>query len=147
MYTFSEPTTCNKCSKYLKGCIYQGYKCSVCDVNVHKECISMSGKCVTSPVTQNLPAPSTPSKIIDKLWYVSLSSVFSFIWKYRLNKMCNFTFRYAGELHRDTATAILEKRKNGTFLVRYRPSGQEEDRFALSLKYVIVRQIAKLTIF
>lgn len=44
MNTFEKPTTCIKCSKFLKGLIYQGYKCRVCNVAVHKECISTSGK-------------------------------------------------------------------------------------------------------
>lgn len=43
--------------------------------------------------------------------------------------------RYAGEVDRNKATAILENKKNGTFLVRFRPNAHEEDKFALSLKY------------
>lgn len=67
--TFAEPTACQKCSKYLKGRINQGYKCSACGINVHKECIVMAGKCVISPVGQAVSPPPAPSKLINKLWY------------------------------------------------------------------------------
>lgn len=43
-------------------------------------------------------------------------------------------FRFAGVMDRNEASALLEGRKNGTFLVRIRPQSDGKDRFALSLK-------------
>lgn len=43
--TFESPTICRHCSRFLKGLIHQGYKCKVCEINVHKGCISSSGRC------------------------------------------------------------------------------------------------------
>lgn len=43
--TFAKPTICRHCSRFLKGLIHQGYKCKVCEINVHKGCISSSGRC------------------------------------------------------------------------------------------------------
>lgn len=41
---------------------------------------------------------------------------------------------FVGEMDRNTASAKLEKRENGTFLVRIRPQNDENDKFALTLK-------------
>lgn len=67
MHTFERPTACNRCSKYLKGLIFQGYKCKICDVAVHKECIAFSGKCGLPSVTQQLSVHND-SHLVNKLW-------------------------------------------------------------------------------
>lgn len=75
IHTFPEPQNCNHCSKYLKGLVYQGYKCQVCGISVHKECIISSGRCGTSS-TSTLPPPlpvhhghvRVESQLCDKLW-------------------------------------------------------------------------------
>lgn len=41
---------------------------------------------------------------------------------------------FVGEMDRNTATAKLERRENGTFLVRIRQQSEENDKFALTLK-------------
>ncbi|XP_030853289.1 guanine nucleotide exchange factor VAV2 isoform X3 [Strongylocentrotus purpuratus] len=38
--SFKESTTCDSCSKLLRGLFFQGYKCTTCGISVHKECIS-----------------------------------------------------------------------------------------------------------
>jgi guanine nucleotide exchange factor VAV len=44
--TFENPTTCSQCSMLLKGLIHQGYKCRLCQICVHKDCIE--GRCPKS---------------------------------------------------------------------------------------------------
>lgn len=43
-------------------------------------------------------------------------------------------FRFAGVMDRNEASALLESRNNGTYLVRIRPQSENHDKFALSLK-------------
>ncbi|KAF5302731.1 hypothetical protein FQR65_LT08473 [Abscondita terminalis] len=108
MHTFDKPVTCNRCSKYLKGLMFQGYKCRVCDIAVHKDCIATSGRCGAPPP----PPPHishNDAQLTDKLWFV-------------------------GEMGRNEASAALEHRRNGTYLVRIRSQRDDRDRFALSLK-------------
>ncbi|XP_064457585.1 protein vav-like isoform X2 [Ornithodoros turicata] len=45
MHTFEVPTYCSDCSKLLPGIFYQGYKCTVCGVGVHKTCIATVRSC------------------------------------------------------------------------------------------------------
>lgn len=45
MHTFEVPTYCSDCNKLLPGIFYQGYKCSVCGVGVHKTCIAIVRSC------------------------------------------------------------------------------------------------------
>lgn len=98
------------CSKYLKGLIYQGYKCSTCDITTHKICIQYAGKCGSSlPVNLAHNNGTLDSPLKEKLWFV-------------------------GEMDRHTATSKLERRENGTFLVRIRPQSEDNDKFAVSLK-------------
>lgn len=45
-----ELVKCNVCDKYLLGIFYQGYKCRVCEMKCHKECLV---KILNSAVCQN----------------------------------------------------------------------------------------------
>lgn len=84
-----------------------------CDISTHKGCIQYSGKCGTPP-SGNHPQVNgmlVDSPLKDMLWFV-------------------------GEMDRNTATAKLERRENGTFLVRIRPQSDDNDKFAVTLKYV-----------
>lgn len=112
LYTFTHPVECIYCAKYLKGLIYQGYKCSICDNCFHKCCIQSAGKCGAQPSTDHSHINGTinPCTLKDKLWFV-------------------------GEMDRNTATAKLERRENDTFLVRIRPQSEENDKYAVTLKY------------
>lgn len=107
LYTFTQRTKCYYCHKYLKGLLYQGYKCTNCGKSVHKKCIQFNcGKC------EKLSQPPTNGSIsrylIKEPWFV-------------------------GEMDRNTAAAKLERRENGTFLVRIRQN-DENDKYALTLK-------------
>lgn len=109
IHTFSEPQNCHHCSKYLKGLVYQGYKCHTCGISVHKECILSAGRCGAPPPLPALLPPSSPNSLHDKLWY-------------------------AGVMDRNEASSLLEHRNNGTYLVRIRPQAEDNNKFALSLK-------------
>lgn len=49
-------------------------------------------------------------------------------------QQCQLLFRFAGVMDRNEASALLEGRSNGTYLVRIRPHSNDKDKFALSLK-------------
>ncbi|XP_030379077.1 protein vav isoform X1 [Scaptodrosophila lebanonensis] len=110
IYTFDEPTTCKHCCKFLKGRIHQGYRCKVCQINVHKGCISSTGRCKQNPVS--IPPPVCDRQLSEFNWFV-------------------------GNMDRETAANRLENRRVGTYLLRVRPQGASsphETMYALSLK-------------
>lgn len=115
LQTFNGPIQCFHCSKYLRGLIYQGYKCGVCGIGVHKQCIAHSGRCGShmhhhhSTSSLDLVMNGADCSLKDKLWFV-------------------------GEMDRSRAQNELERRENGTFLVRIRPQSEDKDKYALSLK-------------
>ncbi|XP_044573495.1 protein vav isoform X3 [Drosophila ananassae] len=110
IYTFDAPTTCRHCSKFLKGRIHQGYRCKVCQISVHKGCISSTGRCKQNPVS--MPPPVCDRQLSEFNWF-------------------------AGNMDRETAANRLENRRIGTYLLRVRPQGPStahETMYALSLK-------------
>jgi len=123
MHTFTKPTTCNHCSKFLRGMIFQGYRCDRCYIACHKMCIQYSGRCghLQAPIppprhhVDHRPSPPDPWPdpiLREYLWFV-------------------------GEMGRQKATDLLEKHANGTYLLRIRPQGPthpNETVYALSLK-------------
>ncbi|XP_044728252.1 protein vav isoform X1 [Chrysoperla carnea] len=111
MYTFTKPVSCVYCSKWLKGRIFQGYKCTTCDTAVHKACIPNAGRC------GHPPPPPPPSHYPDR-------GLSEYLW-------------FAGEMRREVATMRLDKRIDGTYMLRIRPQGPthpNETPYALSLK-------------
>ncbi|XP_015182121.1 PREDICTED: protein vav isoform X3 [Polistes dominula] len=112
--TFDTARSCQRCGRFLKGCIFQGYRCEVCHLAVHKQCIAHSGRCMPIPPPPP-PSPPLPCErtLFAKLWFV-------------------------GEMGRDTAYNKLEPRENGTYMLRIRPPGQprlqHETNYALSIK-------------
>ncbi|XP_034100549.1 protein vav isoform X2 [Drosophila sulfurigaster albostrigata] len=110
IYTFDAPTTCRHCSKFLKGRIHQGYRCKVCQISVHRGCISSTGRCKQNPVS--IPPPVCDRQLSEFNWFV-------------------------GNMDRETAANRLENRRIGTYLLRVRPQGASsphETMYALSLK-------------
>lgn len=108
--TFDSVTMCRHCSKFLKGLIHQGYKCKVCEVSVHKGCISSTGRCKQEAV--GVAPPVCDRQLSEFYWFV-------------------------GPMLRETASTKLENRKVGTYLLRVRPQGASnpnETMYALSLK-------------
>ncbi|RWS24881.1 protein vav-like protein [Leptotrombidium deliense] len=64
MYTFETPTVCADCEKWLRGTFFQGYKCTVCNVGVHKCCIPSIRSCGAPSLPPRPPLPpSSPSVI------------------------------------------------------------------------------------
>ncbi|XP_041974123.1 protein vav isoform X2 [Aricia agestis] len=120
LHTFEKPATCHHCSKFLKGRIFQGYICRVCEACAHKDCIALSGRC-GGGVTPAPPLPPHNHQPENTLHY--------YMW-------------YVGEMGRETATARLERRVDGTFLLRVRPRAappsahapHTDTHYALSLK-------------
>lgn len=107
--TYEKPATCRHCSKFLKGLIHQGYKCRVCEISVHKGCISSTGRC-----RQVQPPPVSDRYLSEFNWFV-------------------------GTMDRENASAKLEDRNIGTYLLRCRPQGASDSKetlYALSLKWV-----------
>lgn len=107
--TFDTAIMCRHCSKFLKGLIHQGYRCKVCGISVDKGCISSTGRC-RQEVT--LAPPVCDRQLSEFYWFV-------------------------GPMSRETASAKLENRKVGTYLLRVRPQGASntsETMYALSLK-------------
>ncbi|XP_071569037.1 protein vav isoform X1 [Temnothorax nylanderi] len=112
--TFDTPKSCQRCGKFLKGRIFQGYKCEVCRLAVHKQCIAHSGRCMPTPPSPTPPPPLPCERALTmKLWFV-------------------------GEMGRDAASNKLESREDGTYMLRVRPAGQprlkHETNYALSIK-------------
>ncbi|XP_060812268.1 protein vav isoform X2 [Bombus pascuorum] len=112
--TFDTPRSCQRCGKFLKGRIFQGYRCEVCRYAVHKQCIAHSGRCMPVPPPPPPPPPLPCERALSvKLWFV-------------------------GEMGRDTASNKLEPREDGTYMLRVRPAGQprlkHETNYALSIK-------------
>ncbi|CAK1548053.1 unnamed protein product [Leptosia nina] len=116
LHTFDKPATCHHCSKFLKGRIFQGYLCSVCSACAHKDCIALSGRC-GGGLSVAPPLPPHNQQPDHALHY--------YMW-------------YVGEMGRETATARLERRVDGTFLLRVRPRApphpSNDTHYALSLK-------------
>uniref|UniRef100_A0AAG5DBW2 Protein vav n=1 Tax=Anopheles atroparvus TaxID=41427 RepID=A0AAG5DBW2_ANOAO len=107
--TFDTPVICRHCSKFLKGKIHQGYRCKVCEIIVHRGCISSTGRCKQ---LQQTPPPVCDRLLAEFNWFV-------------------------GTMNRDSATQRLEGKKIGTYLLRVRPQGashESETMYALSLK-------------
>uniref|UniRef100_A0A1B6EAB2 Protein vav n=1 Tax=Clastoptera arizonana TaxID=38151 RepID=A0A1B6EAB2_9HEMI len=146
MYTFDKPHTCHHCSKFLKGRIFQGYRCDRCFIAVHKACIPYSGRCGAkqppelpprppliptpanqdprmSPLTPQTPrAPPMPTDW-ERSW-PDHDILAEYLW-------------FVGEMGRDRATNLLERQMDGTYLLRIRPQGPthpNETIYALSLK-------------
>ncbi|XP_053600667.1 protein vav isoform X2 [Plodia interpunctella] len=128
LHTFEKPATCHHCSKFLKGRIFQGYLCTVCSACAHKECIALSGRCAGALCAGAgagagaggalaPPPPPHPAPPDTALHY--------YMW-------------YVGEMGRETATARLERRLDGTFLLRVRAAlhrhSDADTHYALSLK-------------
>ncbi|KAM3957018.1 LOW QUALITY PROTEIN: vav guanine nucleotide exchange factor [Aphomia sociella] len=124
LHTFEKPATCHHCSKFLKGRIFQGYLCSVCNACAHKECIALSGRCGGGPPAAAAPggAPGPPAPAAGA---APDQALHYYMW-------------YVGEMGRETATARLERRLDGTFLLRVRPHpthhAETDTHYALSLK-------------
>lgn len=119
LHTFQKPATCHHCSKFLKGRIFQGYLCTVCNACAHKDCIALSGRCGGGLA----PAPPLPPH------------------HHQPDQALHYYMWYVGEMGRETATARLERRVDGTFLLRVRPHpsytpnhAPNDTNYALSLK-------------
>ncbi|XP_012253065.1 protein vav isoform X2 [Athalia rosae] len=112
--TFDTAISCQHCGKFLKGRIFQGYRCSECHYAVHKQCITYSGRCMPTPPSPPPPPPSPCERALStKLWFV-------------------------GGMERKVADLKLEHREDGTYMLRVRnldqPRLEHETKYALSIK-------------
>ncbi|XP_046398049.1 protein vav isoform X2 [Ischnura elegans] len=164
MRTVDRATTCNHCNKFLKGILFQGYRCERCLISVHKHCIPNSGRCGQIP-PELPPRPPLPSSAFLPTSHQLPANVNSHLinvytpeqgahahgnissWEASSNDdHCQITLNpprpslhlwFVGEMGRERATALLEREKDGTYLVRIRPRGPtnpSESAYALSLK-------------
>lgn len=135
LYTFDQPTFCAECERLLRGIFFQGYRCSVCGVAVHKSCIQLVRSCgapAHRPLVPASPSLTSTHSSGDDSWqdfariqnpsevYVNLSNLDEFKW-------------FAGPMDRDQAQQVLQLSPHGTFLVRISP--KQRGSFAISLNY------------
>ena len=135
LYTFDQPTFCAECERLLRGIFFQGYRCTVCGVAVHKACIEQVRSCgapAQRPLVPASPSLTSTHSSGDDSWqdfarnqnpnevYVNLSNLDDFKW-------------FAGPMDRDQAQQQLELSPHGTFLVRISP--KQRGSFAISLNY------------
>uniref|UniRef100_A0A146M5X0 Protein vav n=2 Tax=Lygus hesperus TaxID=30085 RepID=A0A146M5X0_LYGHE len=144
LHTFEKPTLCMHCSKFLKGRIFQGYRCEKCDIAAHKLCIANSGRCGAKmppelpprpplaarqepEINGHQPVPPRPisgvSPDLNRVW-PDHTALAEYLW-------------FVGEMGRERASRLLETQLDGTYLLRIRPQGAthpNETVYALSLK-------------
>lgn len=65
MHTFEKVTSCADCEKLLRGMFFQGYKCTVCDVSVHKSCIPTVHSCGAPNLPPRPPMPPSSPSIVS----------------------------------------------------------------------------------
>ena len=63
MHTFEKPKHCAACNKLLKGIFYQGYRCTKCQVGVHRDCIPGLPTCGMLHPPQLPPRPQDFNRI------------------------------------------------------------------------------------
>lgn len=161
LHTFTNPYSCSHCSNLLHGLFFQGYKCTICKIGVHKSCIPKVRKC-GAPSLPPRPtfAPSTsvpsPSPSVPSLRSSSLSMLNDSRLEETNSSSCgraslppspsdpHFSFPqmaspleeyqwFVGNMTRETAQAILDRLPHGTFLVRISP--KQKGSFAISINY------------
>ena len=135
--TFPNPSTCFSCNNLLHGLFFQGYRCSVCRIGVHKKCISRLKSCGTCTLHRTTAASTTPS--FSPNFFQDLtrsesafgeeSPLLSPTEKRSLEEYQWFV----GCMTRDEAQATLEKAPHGTFLVRISP--KQNNSFAISINF------------
>ena len=147
LHTFANPSSCDHCLNLLHGLFFQGYRCSVCKISVHKSCISKEKVCgppllpPARPVNLNSISPSVPSFRSSNLSDDSTS---------RLNEchdgesgclppspsetaLLEKHVWFVGPMTREVAQAVLEQQPHGSFLVRISP--KQRGSFAISINF------------
>ncbi|XP_024086267.1 protein vav isoform X2 [Cimex lectularius] len=140
MHTFDKPTTCTHCSKFLKGIIFQGYKCEKCNLAAHKMCIVNTGRCGSRQPPELPPRPDKPEQELSVHPIVPKSTSDVFPESCRTwtdhGELVEYLW-FVGEMGREKASRLLESQVDGTYLLRIRPQGAthpNETVYALSLK-------------
>uniref|UniRef100_T1KFD3 Protein vav n=1 Tax=Tetranychus urticae TaxID=32264 RepID=T1KFD3_TETUR len=64
-YTFPKPQNCGHCDKLLPGLFFQGYKCTICEISVHKSCIPLVKSCGELTLPPRPPLPSSSPSVIS----------------------------------------------------------------------------------
>lgn len=144
--TFPNPSTCYSCGNLLHGLFFQGYRCSVCRVGVHKKCISKvksCGSCTPSSLLRTgLPtsASSFSPSLFQDLDLSSNRSESASMFGEDSSPASPSEKRFLEEqqwfvgcMTRDEAQAALEKSCHGAFLVRISP--KQNNSFAISINF------------
>ncbi|XP_071821638.1 guanine nucleotide exchange factor VAV3-like isoform X2 [Apostichopus japonicus] len=129
-------TYCAVCKKLLRGMLNQGYKCSDCQIPVHKECIRSSEeiKCqsLRSKKKEVVRTSYEQSGLLMKQPNGFPARADTRAIPLPVPARENLSSRpwYQEGIDRDRAREILENSPTGTFIIRFR-----DNKYALSLKF------------
>ncbi|KAK8396713.1 hypothetical protein O3P69_005000 [Scylla paramamosain] len=117
--TFSRPTTrCMICNKLLKGTIFQGYRCSRCEMVVHRSCLDGVQRCEGRARHESPIPPSHPRRPSEPYPGYGNLQLMNFPW-------------WVERMTREEAKRQLELLPDGTFLIRW---SERHQKLVLSLK-------------
>ncbi|XP_068239226.1 protein vav isoform X3 [Palaemon carinicauda] len=101
--TFPRPNTrCEKCTKLLKGSIFQGYQCGNCRMIVHKNCLGEVTRCQGCPP----PPPLIDRGPLNDVYPGYLHLLMEYPW-------------WAERMSRENAESLLSRAEEETFLLRW----------------------------
>ncbi|XP_050733091.1 protein vav-like isoform X14 [Eriocheir sinensis] len=120
--TFSRPNTrCEMCNKLLKGTIFQGYKCSKCELVMHRNCLNGVQRC-EGRARHESPIPAHPPQVIRRP-----SDPYPGYGNLQLQQYA----WWVEEMTRERASDHLLHQPQGTFLIRW---SDRHQKLVLSLK-------------
>lgn len=162
--TFPNPSSCHSCGNLLHGLFFQGYRCTICKVSVHKGCLSRVRGCGAPHLPPRPPmfgaismgasgcsATSSPSMV----GFDGRSSANTFFQDFNntitssspppspslsvtqqssVSQPLDDLPWFVGSMSREAAQEILEKKPHGTFLVRISPK-QKGHSYAMSINF------------
>lgn len=133
MKSFEKGSFCNHCNLWFKGMYYQGYKCVLCSISVHKCCIPLVAPCGLPSLPPKTLSPQASMNLrkqysVDK----AFKSKFESGRRSMKSKQIEEYDWYAHTMERQAAERILYQMANGAFLVRI--SSKQQGIYAISIK-------------